>query len=172
MKGVRSAVVGVALLAAAMLITGCSDDSSTVPASAESVSDVSAGAPSAERSDVERVAAIQVCRQVITSAGVMVRDYNTFMKQLNKTQSYESVGSEDRWAVETLETGADVVRKAVSPATPTDLVDDVSEFVDSSEKLAERIGRKQRAGLNRASDEWDDKRSAALDGCAEYLPTQ
>ncbi|MGO3325419.1 hypothetical protein [Gordonia sp. (in: high G+C Gram-positive bacteria)] len=171
MKGARAAVVGVVLAAGVMLMVGCSDGSGEIPDPVVSASDAS-GVSSAERSDVERVAAIQVCRQVITSAGVMVRDYNTFMRVLNQKQSYETVGSEDRWAAETLETGADVVRERISPAAPTDLVDDVSGFVDSSEKLAERITRKQRVSLNRASDEWDDKRRAVLDRCAEYLPTK
>ncbi|MCF8589377.1 hypothetical protein [Gordonia liuliyuniae] len=169
MNGVRSIVVGLALVAAATLLVGCSDSGSDTQES--SSGSASSNVPSAERPEVEKVAAIQVCRQVITSAGVMVRDYNTFMKVLNKTQSYAEVGSEDRWAVETLDTGAGVVRETISPATPADLVEDVSDFVDTSEQLAERIEREQRAGLNRASKEWDDKRTAALDRCAEYLPT-
>ncbi|WOC13656.1 hypothetical protein [Gordonia sp. MP11Mi] len=173
MHGVRSAVVGLALIAAATLVAGCSGGSdSGADAHASTSGSVSSNVPSAERPEVEKVAAIQVCRQVITSAGVMVRDYNTFMKVLNKTQSYDDVESEDRWAVETLNTGAKVVRTTISPATPEDLVEDVSDFVDTSEQLAEGIERKQRAGLNRASREWDDKRTAALDRCAEYLPTE
>lgn len=172
LKGVRSVVVGLAVVGVAALVAGCSGGSGQDADASSSPGSVTSALPSAARPEVEKVAAIQVCRQVITSAGVMVRDYNTFMKVLNKTQSYEDVAAEDRWAVETLETGADVVRKAISPNTPADLVEDVSGFVDSSDKLAERIDQRQRSGLNRASDEWDDKRTAALDRCADYLPTE
>ncbi|GAA4678330.1 hypothetical protein [Gordonia humi] len=171
--GVRTAVSVVMAVIVGGTLVGCSEDSAPVHRPAGSSSQTAgSGDDQGDHSDVERAAAVQVCRQVITSAGVMVRDYNTFMKRLNDTQSYAQIGSEDEWAVETLQTGADVVRESISPSVPQDLVDTVSEFVDSSEKLAERIEQKQRTALNRSSQEWGDRRTAALDDCSAFLPTE
>ena len=162
------------VVATVLLLAGCGGQDAQHPdgSAADGSSSGTPGVRSAERSEAERVAAIQVCRQVITSAGVMVRDYNTFMKRLNDTQDYGRIGNEDRWARETLTTGADVVHKAITPATPADLVEDVEAFVTASEKLAEGIGQRQRKGLNRVGGDWDKRRTAVLDRCSEYLPTE
>lgn len=121
-------------------------------------------------SEAEKVAVIRLCKQVITSAGVMVRDYNAFIKRLNKVQDYKDIGSEDQWAIETLDTGADVVRKAVAPDVPADVDTQVEAFVASTERLAEQIQGKRRAALNKASKDWSRDRTALLDTCSEYLP--
>ncbi|ALG85225.1 hypothetical protein [Gordonia phthalatica] len=121
-------------------------------------------------SEAEKVAVIRLCQQVITSAGVMVRDYNTFIKRLNKVQDYKAIGSEDQWAIETLNTGAELVRKAVAPDVPSDVDDEVQRFVTSSERLAEQIQGKRRDALNRVSKDWSKDRTTLLDTCSEYLP--
>lgn len=121
-------------------------------------------------SEAEKVAAIRLCKQVITSAGVMVRDYNAFIKRLNEVQDYKKIDSEDQWAIETLNTGADMVRKAVAPDVADDVDAEVQAFVTSSERLAEQIQGKRRAALNRVSKEWSKDRTTLLDTCSEYLP--
>ncbi len=169
MRSRAEVFAAVILVVAATFLSACGDDSAK---QAVEPTASASGAATAERSDAERVAAIQVCRQVITSAGVMVRDYNTFMKRLNETRSYRPIDDEDRWAVETLKTGADVVDEAVTPGVPDDLVDAVGKFVDSSKKLAGQIDDKRRQGLNKVSDEWGKERTAVLDRCSEFLPTE
>ena len=159
--------VAAAVIALVATLAGGGDDD----ASRRVVGGDRTGSPTAVvESDAAQHAAVDVCRQVVASAAVMVRDYNAFMRRLNETHSYDDIGSEDRWAAETLSTGADVVRQAIGPDTPTDLVDEVSAFVDDSEKLAERIERHQRTGLNRASRDWSRSRTAVLDSCSEHQP--
>ncbi|GEE03441.1 hypothetical protein nbrc107696_38870 [Gordonia spumicola] len=173
---VRVVVGAAVVILASTLVTGCSDKTITVEptSSAQSASTGTATTTvqTAERSELEKIAAVQVCRNVITSAGAMVRDYNVFITKLNSVQSYAKMTSEDRWAADTLTTGADVVRKAISPSTPADLVAVVNKFVDSSADLAERIQAKQMGGLNAAATTWGTHRTAALDKCTEFLPTK
>ncbi|QRY64679.1 hypothetical protein JVX90_10845 [Gordonia sp. PDNC005] len=171
------AVAGVAVvIVLSVLVASCSEDSTPSPSVVSTPSSVGtsrvAPVPTAERSELEKIAAVQVCRNVITSAGAMVRDYNVFITKLNNVQTYDKMSSEDRWAADTLTAGADQVRKAIAPATPSDLLGAVNRFVDSSDDLAERIGEKQLGGLNAASDTWGSDRSAALNKCSEFLPAE
>ncbi|EGD55761.1 hypothetical protein [Gordonia neofelifaecis] len=121
-------------------------------------------------SESEKISVVRLCQQVVASAGVMVRDYNAFIKRLNDVQDYAKLGSEARWAVDTLNTGADEVRKAVSPDVPSSIDGQVEAFVSSSERLAEQIDAKRRQALNAASDKWSGDRTSLLDTCSEYLP--
>lgn len=100
----------------------------------------------------------------------MVRDYNAFIKRLNAVQDYRKVGAEARWAVDTLNTGADLVRRAVAPDVPEAVDAQVQAFVTSSEQLAEQIEGKRRQSLNRVSDTWSGDRTALLETCSKYLP--
>ena len=164
-RAVGSATAAVSILFA----TACGEgDAADTPVSA--ADEVTTTVARAGASEAERVAVIRLCQQVITSAGVMVRDYNAFIKRLNKVQDYKEIGSEDQWAIETLNTGAELVRKAVAPAVPTDVDDEVQRFVTSSEQLAEQIQGKRRVALNRVSKEWSKDRTTLLDTCSEYLP--
>lgn len=159
------AIAAVSVLAAVSCGGGGASDTPTSTATTVTKTVVRAGA-----SEAEKVAVIRLCQQVITSAGVMVRDYNAFIKRLNKVQDYEEIGSEDQWAVETLNTGAELVRKAVAPDVPSDVDDEVQRFVTSSERLAEQIQGQRRTALNRVSTEWGTDRTTLLDTCSEYLP--
>ncbi|WP_336790342.1 MULTISPECIES: hypothetical protein [Gordonia] len=173
---VRAGAGVTALIVLSALVVSCSQETPPEPSTAAAPSSVgssrAASVPTAERSELEKIAAVQVCRNVITSAGAMVRDYNVFITKLNSVQSYAKMSSEDRWAADTLTAGADQVRKAIAPATPSDLLGPVNRFVDSSDDLAERIGEKQLGGLNAASDTWGADRTAALNKCSEFLPAE
>lgn len=162
------AVGAVTLAAALVLSTACGTGDEVEPSSTPGV--VTKTVVRAGASEAEKIAVIRLCQQVITSAGVMVRDYNAFINRLNKVQDYAKVDSEDEWAVETLNTGADLVRKAVAPDVPGDVDEQVQTFVTSSEKLAEQIQGTRREALNRVSKEWAADRTALLDTCSEYLP--
>ncbi|MFT4087729.1 MAG: hypothetical protein QM658_11385 [Gordonia sp. (in: high G+C Gram-positive bacteria)] len=116
-------------------------------------------------------AAARVCSQVITSAAVMIRDYNTFITKLNRTQDYANVTTEARYARDTLDTGADLIRKANSPQVPKDLDDKVQKFLTSTDELSEQIDQKRKQALNRTTTEWGDRRTAVVDACGEFLPT-
>ncbi|MBM7367025.1 hypothetical protein [Gordonia hydrophobica] len=151
-----------------LLVSACGGDD--VPPHASSTAVVTQTVARAGASEAEKVAVIRLCKQVITSAGVMVRDYNAFIKRLNAVQDYADIGSEDQWAVETLNTGAEVVRKVVAPDVPADVDAQVEAFITSTERLAEQIQRKRRAALNRVSGDWSKDRTTLLDTCSEYLP--
>jgi hypothetical protein len=116
-------------------------------------------------------AAIAVCRQVISSAGVMVRDYNAFVVRLNETQDYAQIDKEDRYARDTLDTGAELIRKSLTPAVPDDLEQRVQAFLTATEQLSEQIGDKRKLALNKATDQWSDRRSELIDACGEFMPT-
>lgn len=161
------AVGSVALAVVVVLSAACGTRDDVEPTPTPGV--VTKTVVRAGASEAEKVAVIRLCQQVITSAGVMVRDYNAFIKRLNTVQDYKKVDSEDEWAVETLSTGADMVRKAVAPDVPGDVDEQVQAFVSSSEKLAEQIQGKRREALNRVSKEWAADRTALLDTCSEYL---
>lgn len=173
---VRAGTVVAVVIAASALVASCSEQSTPPPSTVASPSSVGSSravpVPTAEHSELEKIAAVQVCRNVITSAGAMVRDYNVFITKLNNVQSYDKLSSEDRWAADTLTAGADQVRKAIAPALTSDLLGVVNRFVDSSDDLAERIGEKQLGGLNAASDAWGSDRTAALNKCSEFLPAE
>lgn len=135
------------------------------------------GSPSAEVTTVTAEsregtdAAIVVCRQVVTSAGVMVRDYNAFITRLNQTQNYARIDTEDRYARDTLNTGADLVRKALTPQVPADLEQKVQDFLTATERLSEQIGERRKLALNKAMDDWSDTRTELIDSCGEFMPT-
>lgn len=116
-------------------------------------------------------AAIAACRQVISSAGVMVRDYNSFIARLNQTQNYDQIDTEDRYARETLDTGAELIRKSLSPAVPADLDLKVQAFLTATEQLSEQIGKRRKLALNKATDDWGDRRTELIDACGEFMPT-
>lgn len=116
-------------------------------------------------------AAIKVCHQVITSASVMVRDYNTFIVALNKSQNYSRLDTEARYARDTLNTGADEIRKSLTPNVPTDLDDKVQSFLTATEQLSEQIAKRRKLSLNKASDDWSAERTELIDSCGEFLPT-
>ncbi|WP_026918635.1 hypothetical protein [Gordonia shandongensis] len=162
------AAAAVAMTAVAVLAgSSCSSDDSVRDRAAEQSS---TGVTRAGSSEAERIAVIRLCQQVITSTGAMVRDYNAFIEKLNDTQDYDRIGAEDRWAVETLQTGAEMIRTAVAPDVPGDIDAQVQAYVTSSERLAELIEDEARRGLNRTSDDWSDRRSTLLDTCSGYLP--
>ena len=165
----RSIVVAATALTAVAAVPACSSDDES-PSPTVSVGTVTRTVARAGSSEAEKVAVVRLCQQVITSAGVMARDYNAFVKRLNQVQDYAKVGSEDRWAVDTLDTGAEEVRKAVSPEVPEKVDAQVEAFVASAERLAEQSQAKRRQALNGASDRWDADRTALLDTCAGYLP--
>lgn len=116
-------------------------------------------------------AAIAVCHQVITSAGVMVRDYNAFIARLNQTQDYAKIDKEDRYAVETLNTGVEEMRKAITPAVPVDIEQKVQDFITASEQLSEQIGQRRKLALNSAMERWSEQRTTVIDSCGEFMPT-
>lgn len=153
-------------VAATMSLTGCGGSSNeSAPTGDSSVAPVASTASAGDE------AAIAVCRQVITSAGVMVRDYNAFIKRLNATQNYAQIGTEDRYARETLDTGARLIRDASTPEVPETLADKVYAFLGATEKLSEQIRKKNKLALNKAMTEWGDTRTELLDACGEYMPT-
>lgn len=116
-------------------------------------------------------AAIKVCRQLITSAGVMVRDYNAFITALNDTQDYARIDNEDRYAQETLNNGADLIRQALTPAVPRDLDEKVQRFLTATEQLSEQVGKRRKLALNKAMDDWSASRDEVVDACGEFMPT-
>ncbi len=116
-------------------------------------------------------AAIALCHQVITSAGVMVRDYNAFITALNQTQDYSKIDKEDRYAVETLNSGVEEIRKATTPAVPPDIEEKVQDFITATEQLSEQIGKRRKLALNGAMDRWSDRRTVVIDSCGEFMPT-
>lgn len=116
-------------------------------------------------------AAVGVCRQSITSAAVMVRDYNAFVARLNQTHDYRRIDTEDRYARDTLDTGADLIRQALTPDVPDDLAARVHDFLTATEQLSEQIGQRHKLALNKAMDDWGARRTELLDACGEFLPT-
>lgn len=164
-RAIVSAIIAVSIIPASAC--GGSDDAapSTPPAGTVTATITRAGA-----SEAEKIAVTRLCKQVITTAGVMVRDYNAFIKRLNQVQSYDKIGSEDKWAADTLTSGADEVRKMVAPDVPEDIDAEVQDFVTSSERLAEQIEGQRRLALNSASEKWSSDRERLLATCSEYLP--
>lgn len=116
-------------------------------------------------------AAIAVCHQVITSAGVMVRDYNAFIARLNQTHDYAQIDTEDRYAVETLNTGVEEIRKAITPAVPADIEQKIQGFLTATEQLSEQIGKRRKLALNGAMDRWSEQRTIVIDSCGQFMPT-
>ncbi len=156
---------GVLVVVAAALLVACGGERRAP--SRQSVGVTTVTTESREGFD----AAIVVCRQVISSAGVMVRDYNAFVARLNETQDYEQIDKEDRYARDTLDTGADLIRKSLAPAVPDDLEQKVQAFLTATEQLSEQIGEKRKLSLNKATDDWGDRRSELIDACGEFMPT-
>ncbi|MFT3661885.1 MAG: hypothetical protein QM809_10930 [Gordonia sp. (in: high G+C Gram-positive bacteria)] len=116
-------------------------------------------------------AAVKVCRQAITSAGVMVRDYNVFVSALNRAHSYAALNTEARYARDTLNTGAEEIRKALTPALPEDVEQKVQSFLTATEQLSEQIAKRRKLALNKTADEWSDERTELIDACGEFMPT-
>lgn len=154
-----------ALVVASFALAACGGEQAAPGSSTAEVTTVT------EQSHEGSDAAIAVCRQVITSAGVMVRDYNAFITRLNQTQNYARIDKEDRYARETLNTGADLVREALSPEVPQDLEQKVQEFLTTTEQLSEQIGARRKLALNKAMDNWSDARTELIDSCGEFMPT-
>ncbi|MFT3715551.1 MAG: hypothetical protein QM774_06280 [Gordonia sp. (in: high G+C Gram-positive bacteria)] len=162
MRAASAAIAGAVLLG----VTACGGEE-PAPSERPSVSTTTVTTESTQGADAART----VCLQVITSAGVMVRDYNTFITRLNQTQDYSALDKEDRYARETLDTGAGLIRKAEKPEVPSDLDDKVQAFLTSTDQLSEQIGAKRKVALNRATTEWSDKRTALINACGEFMPT-
>lgn len=159
----------VVIVACIVLVSACGSGSDPAP-SVNPVGTVTTTISRAGASEAEKIAMLRLCKQVITTAGVMVRDYNAFIKRLNQVQTYEKVGSEDKWATDTLNSGAELVRKTLAPDVPEDIDAQVQKFVSSSELLAEQIQGKRKLALNPASANWSSDRESILSTCSEYLP--
>ncbi|MFW0792784.1 hypothetical protein AAFP30_03125 [Gordonia sp. CPCC 205515] len=144
--------------------------------------DGSAGAPSAEVSSyrsemsVSRAAAartdsaVALCRQTMTSTGVMVRDYNGFVNRLNDTDDYAAVGGLAGTARTSLTTGADQIRATLTEATPPDVGGPANAFLGSTGRLADAIAQKRLVGLNPVAEQWNRDKQALLTSCGVYLP--
>lgn len=161
MRGAVHTGVLVAVLAS-LVLSGCSAEQAAPGAPSVSVTTES-------RQGID--AAIGVCRQTITSAAVMVRDYNAFVARLNQTHDYVRIDTEDRYARDTLDTGADLIRTALTPAVPDDLAAKVHDFLTATEQLSEQIGQRRKLALNKAMDDWGSRRTELIDACGEFLPT-
>lgn len=164
MRGAVHTGVFVAVLASVVL-AGCSAEKAAPGAPSVSVTTVT----TESRQSID--AAIGVCRQTITSAAVMVRDYNAFVARLNQTHDYVRIDTEDRYARDTLDTGADLIRTALTPAVPDDLAAKVHDFLTATEQLSEQIGQRRKLALNKAMDDWGSRRTELIDACGEFLPT-
>ena len=99
----------------------------------------------------------------------MVRDYNAFMRRLNQTQDYAQIGDEDQWAVETLVSGAGLIRDKMTDV-PSELAATLDGFLVATGLLAEQIERQSKQALNRVSQDWGERRTDALEACSAYLP--
>lgn len=161
----RTAVYALLTAASAVVLAGCGGEKQAPSPGSVGVTTVT----TESREGGE--AAIAVCRQVITSAGVMVRDYNAFVTALNKTQSYAELGTEARYARDTLDTGADEIRKTLSPAVPADIEQKVQSFLTATEQLSEQIAKRRKLALNKATEEWSEERTELIDACGEFVPT-
>ena len=162
----RRTTIGAGVLVAVVgLLSGCGGEKPAPPPQSIGVTTVT----TQSREGID--AAIAVCRQVITSAGVMVRDYNAFVARLNQTQDYAKIDTEDRYARDTLTTGADLIRKSLSPAVPEDLDDKVQRFLTATDQLSEQIGKRRKLSLNKATDDWSSSRTELIDACGEFMPT-
>ena len=112
-----------------------------------------------------------IWRSLFTSAAVMVRDYNAFVARLNQTHDYGRIDTEDRYARDTLDTGADLIRTALTPAVPDDLAAKEHDFLTATEQLSEQIGQRRKLALNKPMDDWGSRRTELIDACGEFLPT-
>ncbi|GAC57092.1 hypothetical protein GOHSU_16_00480 [Gordonia hirsuta DSM 44140 = NBRC 16056] len=157
-------VVVLPAVAGALMLTGCGGQS-TAPAPSPGVTTVT----TESREGID--AAIKVCHQVITSAGVMVRDYNAFIVRLNDTQDYAEIDKEDRYAVDTFNTGADLVREALTPQLPDDIEQKVHDFLTATEQLSEQVSKRHKIALNSAMEQWSRQRTGLIDACGEFMPT-
>lgn len=162
----RRTIAAAVVFSACLGVAGCGRDE-PAPGPRGSAATTTVTTTSTEGVD----AAAKQCIQVITSAGVMVRDYNAFIAKLNRTQDYGDVATEARYARDTLDTGADLIRKAGSPEVPQDLTDKVEAFLTSTDQLSEQIADKRKQALNRTTVEWGGKRTELIDACGEFLPT-
>lgn len=152
-------------MAAVLVLGGCGGEQAAPSDGAHAVTTVTA------ESHAAADAAVVTCRQVVASAGVMVRDYNAFVRRLNATHDYARIDPEDRYARETLDTGADLIRRSLSPEVPDDLEQRVHRFVSASEQLAEQIAQRRKLALNKSMDEWAGARTDLIDACGEFMPT-
>ena len=160
------AVTAGAAVALLIGVTGCGGEA-PAPDDDASVSVTTVTTESSAGAD----AALVVCQQVITSAGVMVRDFNTFMAALNRTQDYSRIGTEQRYARETLDTGAKLIRASLTAQVPADIDDKTQAFLTATEQLSEQISDERKLALNRATADWSEKRTELIDACGEFMPT-
>ncbi len=158
-----------AMLAAVCVVTLAACGGTAPPAVSPSATPSVTTRATQARAEVE--AAIAVCHQVITSAAVMVRDYNAFIARLNQTHDYAAIGTEDRYAVETLDAGVEQIRKALTPAVPSDLERKVQDLITATGQLSEQIGKRRKLSLNSAMDRWSDQRTVVIDSCGAFMPT-
>ncbi|MGC4932780.1 hypothetical protein ACLQ3C_03765 [Gordonia sp. DT30] len=171
-RTVRSPAMSVAAMCAVvMIVGGCS----TTVAGSGSADSAQVSQYRAEQSASAAAGrhelTLALCRQAMSSMVVMVHGYNTFVDRLNEVQSYDRVGDLDERARASLIAGVDQIRAKTNPSVPAAVTDPVNAFLDSSARLGEAIGRRERAGLNPLADTWTQDKQAVLAACATYLPT-
>ncbi|MFW0791790.1 hypothetical protein [Gordonia sp. CPCC 205333] len=169
MKSIRVILATMLSVGAVTSVVGCQTVDGTASAPSNQVS-----AYRAEQSSIaavrSRAQAIALCEQAIPSMASMVREYNAFIKALNKTQSYAKVRGLDTKAREQLALGANEIRPKVTDDLPADLADSVREFLSAGASLNNLIGAKQSAQLNSVAAVWTRERQATIDLCARYIP--
>lgn len=158
-------LVGVLVAAVATGCGGGSGEVSTPSAPVPAITDTTTSPPP------EADAAVAVCRQATTSMVVMVREYNNFVRRLNEVHDYDRAGPLDRYARETLTTGAELIGEKLTDDVPAEVADPTRDFLTTTDRLSAFIGEQRTTGLNTIADRWTRERRALLEVCGTIVPT-
>ncbi|GAC69437.1 hypothetical protein [Gordonia soli] len=165
----RRGGVALALVAGAVIVGGCSSVDGSGTAASGQVAAYRAEV-TASRAEAVQKAGTDVCSTSTSAIVVMVQGYNTFIRQLNATQSYDRIGDSDEKARAGLIAGADQIRGALGDRTPTDVGDPARTFLNTTGELGALIGKRELGGLNPISDRWTREKNAVLAVCGKYRP--